>query len=295
VDEPFGRLRGVWTVVNGQRVFARVSTRPLPMELPPVVMVHGLAMSSWYLTPVAQRLAPLCRLYIPDLPGFGRSENPRRILTIAGMADALAGWMRAVGLERAVILGHSLGCQVVARFAARYPEMTHGAILVSPTMDPDISWLTFLLRGLCDVAYEPDVIVRLMAYGSVHATPWRILRTLQHALDDQCETIYPAIQAPTLVVRGERDPVSSQRWAERVASMPTRRRPLFLLPGRTHSVNVNAPRALLGAILPFLREIATEDRRTDLWATAHHATIETVETISASLVAYEAREALEMR
>jgi len=295
VNELFGRLRGVWTAVDGQRMFARVSTRPLPTELPPVVMVHGLAMSSWYLTPLAQRLAPISRVHVPDLPGFGRSEKPSHILSVAEMSDALAGWMRAVGLEHAVILGHSLGCQVVARFAARYPERTLGAILVSPTMDPDISWLTFLLRGLCDLAYEPDVIVRLIAYGSVHATPWRILRTLQHALDDQCETIYPAIQAPTLVVRGERDPVSSQRWAERVASMPPWRRPLRLLPGRTHSVNVNAPRALLGAILPFLREIATQERRTDRRATMRHTITETRETIPANLVASETREALHMR
>jgi 2-hydroxy-6-oxonona-2,4-dienedioate hydrolase len=292
VNEPFGRLRGVWITLDGRRVFARVSTRPLPTELPPVMMVHGLAMSSWYLMPVAQRLAPLCRVYVPDLPGFGRSENPRRILTIAGMADALANWMRMMGLKRAVILGHSLGCQVAARFAARYPEMTLGAILVSPTMDPDISWLAFLLRGLRDLAYEPDVIVRLMAYGSVHASPWRILRTLQHALDDQCATIYPTIQAPTLVVRGERDPVSSQRWAERVASMPLRRRPLRLLPGRTHSVNVNTPRALLGAMLPFLREIAAEARRPEPCATGRHAL---VEAISAHLVAYGSLEALETR
>jgi pimeloyl-ACP methyl ester carboxylesterase len=255
-------------------------------------MVHGLAMSSWYLMPVARRLAPLCRLYVPDLPGFGRSENPAHILTIAEMADALAGWMRAVGLERAVILGHSLGCQVAARFSARYPEMTLGVILVSPTMDPDISWPTFLLRGLRDLAYEPTVILRLMAYGTVHASPWRILRTLQHALDDQCETIYPAIPAPTLVVRGERDPVSSQRWAERVASMSPQSRPLRVLSGRTHSVNVNAPRTLLGAILPFLREVAAEGREVAPCATAHHAS---VATISAYPVANETREALNTR
>jgi pimeloyl-ACP methyl ester carboxylesterase len=255
-------------------------------------MVHGLAMSSWYLTPVAQRLAPLCRLYVPDLPGFGRSENPQRILTIAGMADALAGWMRTIGLKRAVILGHSLGCQVVARFAQRYPEMTLGVILVSPTMDPEISWPSFLLCGLRDLAYEPDVIVRLMAYGSVHASPWRILRTLLHARDDRCETVYPAIEAPTLVIRGGRDPVSSQRWAERVASMASRRRPLRLLPGRTHTVNMNAPRALLGAILPFLREVAVEARQPESHVAAHHAFIE---AISTHLVAYGSLEALETR
>jgi pimeloyl-ACP methyl ester carboxylesterase len=170
--------------------------------------------------------------------------------------------------------------------------MTLGVILVSPTMDPDISWPMFLLRGLRDLAYEPGVIVRLMAYGSVHASPWRIVRTLLHARDDQCETVYPAIQAPTLVVRGGRDPVSSQRWAERVASMPPRRRPLRLLPGRTHTVNMNAPRALLGAILPFLREVAGASRQPEPRAAARHML---VEAISAHLVAYEALEALETR
>jgi pimeloyl-ACP methyl ester carboxylesterase len=290
VDEPFGRLRGVWNIVDGQRMFARLSTHPLPTGLPPIVLVHGLAMSSWYLTPVAQRLAPFCPLYVPDLPGFGRSEKPSHILTIAEMADTLAGWMRAAGVERAVMLGHSLGCQVTARFARRYPEMTQGVILVSPTMDPDISWLTLLLRGLSDFAYEPGVLLQLMVYGALHATPWRIWRTLLYALDDHCEMMYGAIQAPTLVVRGGHDPVSSQRWVERVAGLPARLRKLCLLPGRTHTVNMNAPRALLGVTLPFLREIAVETRRP---APALHAPL--TEAISLNPVAREAREAVKTR
>jgi pimeloyl-ACP methyl ester carboxylesterase len=249
-------------------------------------------MSSWYLTPVAQRLAPFCRLYIPDLPGFGRSENPPHIQTIAEMSGALAGWMHAMKVERAVILGHSMGCQVAARFAARFPEMTLGAILVSPTMDPDDSWLAFLRRALSDVAYEPGVLIRLMAYGAAHATPWRIWRTLVHARNDQCETIYPAIQAPTLVVRGERDPVSSQRWAGRVAGMPPQCHPLRVLPARTHTMNANAPRALLSAILPFLRQIAADAHRSAPQLTTYSAT---VQTISADLVAHTPLEALHTR
>jgi hypothetical protein len=67
------------------------------------------------------------------------------------------------------------------------------------------------------------------------------------------------------------------------------------LPGRTHSVNVNAPRALLGAILPFLREIATEERRTDRYATMRHTTTETLDTIPANFVASATREALHTR
>jgi 2-hydroxy-6-oxonona-2,4-dienedioate hydrolase len=260
VSESVGQLGDIWAAVAGQRMFGRVSTRTLPTGLPPVMMLHGLSVSSWYLTPVARRLAPFCPVYLPDLPGFGRSENPPRILTIAGMSDALASWMRAVGLERAVILGHSVGCQVAARFATRYPEMTLGVILVSPTMDPDMSGLALFLRGLLNFTYEPGVMTVLAGIGATQGGPWRAWRTFLYALSDQCENVYPAIQAPALVVRGARDPIAPQDWAERVARMPPRGRPLHLLPGRTHAMNMNAPRALLGAILPFLREIADVTR-----------------------------------
>jgi 2-hydroxy-6-oxonona-2,4-dienedioate hydrolase len=256
MGEPFGRLRGVRALVNKRRMFGRVSTRTLPTGLPPVVMVHGLAISSWYLTPLARRLAPFCPIYLPDLPGFGHSQNPPRILTIAEMSDALAQWMRAMGLERAVILGHSAGSQVAARFATRYPEMTLGVILVSPTMDPDISGPALVLRGLLNFAYEPGLMTVLAAIGAVQGGPWRAWRTFLYALSDQCERVYPTIQAPTLVIRGARDPIAPQRWAERIARMPPLGRPLCLLPGRTHAMNMNAPRALLRVVLPFLRELA---------------------------------------
>lgn len=261
MDEPFGRLRGVWTVVNGRRMFARISRRSLTTGLPPVVIAHGLSMSGWYLTPFARRLAPFCPIYLPDLPGFGRSERPSHMLTIPEQADALADWMRAMGLERAVIMGHSLGCQVAARFAARFPELTLGVALVSPTMDCDASGLRLVLRALRNFAYEPLTMTVLVVTGIWQAGPWRTWRTFRAALDDHCEGVYPLIKAPTLVVRGERDPIAPARWAERVAGMPRRSQPLCLLPGRTHAMNTNAPRALLCAILPFLREVAAETHR----------------------------------
>jgi 2-hydroxy-6-oxonona-2,4-dienedioate hydrolase len=260
VHEPLGQLRDVWTVVDGRRMFASVSTHSFPTGLPPVVLVHGLSMSSWYLTPFARQLAPFCPIYIPDLPGFGRSERPPRALTMVELADALAGWMRAMGLERAVILGHSLGCQVVARFAERHPEMALGVILASPTMDSDVSGLVFFLRSLLNFVYEPFTMTTLVLTGVPRADPWRTWRTFYHALTDHCEESYPAIRCPALVVCGTRDPIAPQRWAERVAGMLPERRPLCLLQGHTHAMNLTAPRALLRVTLPFLREVASKGR-----------------------------------
>lgn len=257
-DGAVGRVRGVWTVVNGRRIFGRASARPLPAALPPVVLVHGLSMSGWYLTPTVRRLAPFCPVYAPDLPGFGQSENPPRVLSMSELAGALAEWMRAAGVERAVMLGHSLGCQVVAHFAARYPDMTAGVILVSPALDGDASGLRLFVRAALNFVVEPLTMVVLVSTGVWQAGPWRTWRTFRCAMSDRRETPYSQIQAATLIVRGERDPIAPQRWAERIAAMLPHSRPLCLLRGRTHALNMNAPRTLLRAILPFLREIAAQ-------------------------------------
>src|SRR4051812_3167285 len=126
-------LRDHWVDVNGLAMFARVSSGPVPATAPTVVMVHGLIVSSRYMIPTAKRLAAFCRVYVPDLPGYGHSDEPPCFLDVPGLADALARWMDAVGLPRAVLLGNSFGCQIVVDFAARYPERVDRAILVGPT------------------------------------------------------------------------------------------------------------------------------------------------------------------
>jgi 2-hydroxy-6-oxonona-2,4-dienedioate hydrolase len=102
----------------------------------PVVLVHGLVVSSLYMEPTAERLAPFHRVFAPDLPGFGRSDKPSRALSVAGLADALGAWMDAEGLERAVLVGNSLGCQVIAEMAARAPHRAAGVVLTGPTVEP---------------------------------------------------------------------------------------------------------------------------------------------------------------
>jgi 2-hydroxy-6-oxonona-2,4-dienedioate hydrolase len=88
------------------------------------------------MVPVAELLSPHHRVYIPDLPGFGESSKPDRVLDVPELTDALVGWTRAVGLQRAAFLGNSFGCQVLADLAVRYPALIERAVLQGPTMDP---------------------------------------------------------------------------------------------------------------------------------------------------------------
>lgn len=61
-----GELESRWAVVDGRRMHARVSTTPAPAGSPMVVLVHGLVVSSRYMIPTAEKLAPHHEVYVPD-------------------------------------------------------------------------------------------------------------------------------------------------------------------------------------------------------------------------------------
>jgi pimeloyl-ACP methyl ester carboxylesterase len=101
-----------------------------------VVLVPGLVVSSYYMVPTLKRLAAYHPVYAPDLPGFGESEKPRRVLDVTGLCDSLAAWMREIGLERAALVGNSFGYQIIGDLAVRHPNRFERAVLQGPAMDP---------------------------------------------------------------------------------------------------------------------------------------------------------------
>src|SRR5437879_2451153 len=93
-------LTSLWSRVGGLRIHALAAVNP-PASSPVVVLVHGIVISSRYMIPTAELLAPLCRVYAVDLPGYGRSDKPPRVLCVPDLARALAEWLAVVGFPRA--------------------------------------------------------------------------------------------------------------------------------------------------------------------------------------------------
>lgn len=199
---------------------ARVSTTPAPAGSPAVVLVHGLVVSSRYMIPTAEKLASYHEVYVPDLPGFGRSEKPPSVLDVAGLSDSLAAWMETAGLTSAVLVGNSVGCQVVAELALRHPGAVERAVLQGPTMDPEArTALRQAARLALDGTREPPSLLPIMLLDYVSAGLHRSFSTFRYALGDPIEEKLPRVRVPTLVVRGDRDPIVPKRWAERVARL----------------------------------------------------------------------------
>ncbi len=210
-----------------------------------VVLVHGLGMSGRYMMPTAVVLAATRKVHVPDLPGFGKSGKPPRALTIPGLADALGEWMAARGIISPILLGNSLGAQVIVDFASRHPARLAAAVLVGPTIDPRARRISSQIWRLAkDIPREPAGLYGIALSDYFRAGFGRCLETLRHALADPVTDKFPAIRVPVLVMRGERDPLVPQIWVEQVAeSIPEAR--WVTLKGVAHAAVFSAPEVLV--------------------------------------------------
>jgi pimeloyl-ACP methyl ester carboxylesterase len=205
--------------------------------------------------PTAEQLATSYRVYIPDLPGFGKSEKPDHFQNLDEMADTLATWMQSIGLSQAVLVGNSLGCQVIARFAVRHPRMLRAIILLDPTMDKHARTAHQQIgRWLLNILFEPSSLYPLVLRDFLDSGIRRFLATFRYGLQDKIEMFLPHIHVPALVVRGSRDTVVPQAWAEQVTQLLSRGT-LVVLEKAAHDVNYNAPEKLAGAIQNFLADL----------------------------------------
>jgi pimeloyl-ACP methyl ester carboxylesterase len=241
-----------WRTVRGVEIHDRASLAS-PNDTTPLVLLHGLAVSHRYLMPLAAKLADHHPVHVIDLPGFGLSGDPGRVLDIAKHADHLAGWLEAVGLPPVVVLGNSFGCQVAVELTVRHPDRVGGLVLVGPTMDPSARTASRqILRWLQDTAREDPLQLPILLRDVRDAGPHRVAGTLAHALRDPIEDKLPLIKVPVLVTRGSSEPIVPTAWAQAA----TRLLPLgelSIVPG-PHNANYGAADHLSELVLTFLRQ-----------------------------------------
>jgi pimeloyl-ACP methyl ester carboxylesterase len=249
-----------WRTVSGVETHDRASVGG-PGDTTPLVLIHGLAVSHRYLMPLAARLARRHPVHVVDLPGFGLSCDPGRVLGVAEHADHLATWLGAAGLAPVVVLGNSFGCQVAVDLAVRHPDRVRGLVLVGPTMDPSArTALRQILRWLYDTAQEDPLQLPILVRDVLDAGPRRVAGTLTHALRDPIEDKLPLVKVPVLVTRGSGEPIVPRAWAQ-VATALLPLGELAETPG-PHNANYGAAGHLSELVLAFLhrRVLAQDDQ-----------------------------------
>jgi pimeloyl-ACP methyl ester carboxylesterase len=254
---------------------------------PPVVLIHGMVNSSRHWEQVALRLADEYTVVAPDLIGHGDSTTPRGDYSLGAHAASVRDMLAAIGIDRATIVGHSLGGGVAMQFFWQFPQRTERLVLVSSGgLGPDVSPLLRSAAlpgasGLIWLAAHPRLASALWELGgrlrrrgaglgvyvqalaralrplSTHGARQAFLHTLRSVIDvrgqrvDASDRLYLLKDFPTLIVWGERDntiPLRHGRAAHQ--AVPGSR--FVTLPRAAHFPHLEDPEGLSSALRDFL-------------------------------------------
>src|SRR3954463_12180198 len=122
-------------VVHGhRRAYVRAGSGPA------LLLLHGIGNNCETWAGVIDRLAETHTVIAPDLLGHGRSDKPRGDYSIAAYANGMRDLLSVLDIERATVVGHSLGGGIALQFAYQFPELCERLVLVgSGGLGPELS------------------------------------------------------------------------------------------------------------------------------------------------------------
>jgi pimeloyl-ACP methyl ester carboxylesterase len=273
-----------WEIaLHGRRVIYRVAG-----DGPPVVLIHGMLNSSSHWRAVALELARDYTVIAPDLIGHGDSAAPRGDYSLGAHAASIRDLLAAIGIDRASIVGHSLGGGVAMQFFYQFPQRVERLVLVSSGglgRDVTASLRSAALPGvspLLAMTIRPRLVGALARGGAllrergVGAGVYlqaaaRALRPLQSAESREAflqtlravidvhgqrvsatDRLYLLESLPTMIVWGERDntiPLAHGREAHE--AIPHNR--FETIAGAAHFPHLEEPDALSQLLRDFMR------------------------------------------
>jgi len=237
----------------------------------PLILLHGGVGATEMFGEILPALSSSRRVIGVDLQAHGRTADIDRPLSLEAMADDVAALMKHLGIEKADVMGYSLGGGVALRTAIQHPGVVRKLVVVSAAFKRE-GWYPEILAGMAQMgpgAAEPmkqTPMYQLYARIAPRPGDWPVLLTKLGELlrkDYDWSKEVAAIKAPTLLVFGDADAVRTAHAVQFFellgggkkdaggdgSGMSTAR--LAILPGLTH-YNVFASPALASSVTPFL-------------------------------------------
>jgi pyruvate dehydrogenase E2 component (dihydrolipoamide acetyltransferase) len=261
------------TVEVGGRRLRYLERAPEAAADDPVVLLHGFGgdLNNWLFN--TDRLAERRRVYALDLPGHGESSKDVGAGDLEAFAEALGGFLDAVGAARAHLVGHSMGGAVALAYALAHPDRVASLTLVAPAglgedINPDyIDGFVAAerrreLKGVLELLFADQGLVSRKLVDDV--LRYKRLDGVEAALRQVAGAMYPSgrqtvvltgeldrLQAPALVVWGGQDRILPTAHAEALAD----RARVEVLPGAGHSPHMEAANEVNRLVGGFLDEL----------------------------------------
>lgn len=217
-----------------------------------ILFVHGVGASSRDWMPLARELKKSANLYIPDLPGLGKSSKPHDSLTTEEQADVLYELIMHAGHDRVTLVGNSFGCQIIIDMLHRYyPKQVKRAVLIGPTVNKyERSVPMQILRLLQDALHEPLLAYLILARDYIYCGARRLFQGTVHAVRDKPEAKLDTITIPVLVIRGREDVNAPSYWVDEIVERLPHGKLLQF--GSGHAVHINARKETARVIQDFM-------------------------------------------
>jgi len=255
---------GKYASVNGINLYYEVHGTGQPL-----IMLHGGFGTFEMFTAISPVLALDHQVIGVDLYGHGRTAMTDRPVDFEQMADDIAGLISHLGLEKADLLGYSLGGTVALQTAIRHPELVNKLVVISIPFKRT-AWHPEIQIGMTAISAEAFVGTPVHD-GYVRVAPRpedfpRLVATMRDAMSrdyDWTEHV-AALRTPTLIIAGDADSFPPSHMAEFFGLLGGGLKDagwngenvissqLAILPGATHYNIVSRSDLLLPVLSPFL-------------------------------------------
>ncbi len=234
----------------------------------PIVLIHGSTMTGhadWQA--IAPLLAAEYRVIVPDCRGHGQSSNPNLSYSFKEMASDTAALIRALGYERAHVIGHSNGGNVALVTLLEHPDVVQTCIPQAAN-----AYVTQYLIDREPAIFDPERVAReapewmkqmIALHGPTHGPDyWRdLLRLTLRAIitePNYTPADLAAVQRPVFVIQGANDTVNApDRHAQFIAQhIPDAE--LWIPRNIAHNVHLEVPLEWLARVLDFLKRRGDE-------------------------------------
>lgn len=242
---------------------------------PATMLIHGAFLSHRDWEPQIEVLSSHFRLIIPDVRAHGESGRDGLPYSVEQFADDMAALLDTLGIDQAVVCGHSLGGMIAQRLALMRAERVRGLILADTSYGTRSMWLEALLTDLtrplfymAGIRWQAQFYARAMSrhspavrtyveqeIGAHAANPvnYQAIWDAVIAFDSKAEL--PRIACPALVLVGERNTQTHPQGRNMARLIPDAR--LVTVPGAGHMLNWDNPAFFNNTLLSFLRERVT--------------------------------------
>lgn len=229
-----------------------------------VVFLHGWRAEGRIWQPVTHSLANLnYQIYALDLPGFGKSQLPKKPFTVGDYASIVENFIRKMDIrEQVILVGHSFGGRAAIKLAATRSNPINKLVLVDSAgirVEPKFKTLKNSMAKILKPLFAARAmkplkkkIYQVMGAEDYVATP-ELKETFLNVINEDLTPLLMQINVPTLILWGERDKEVPVELGQKMHGLIPRSK-FMILPGAGHFSFLDKPREFIRVLTNFLNE-----------------------------------------